>query len=98
MKESNRKTTDNRATKKGVRLHADLSGQLPTSFLGYNYYLAIIDNTTRHIWTALLRSKEATEAVGALRLVVKEVETHTGRTTEFVRVDNGKSEFGEDFI
>ncbi|KAI0996253.1 hypothetical protein K3495_g11926 [Podosphaera aphanis] len=44
MKEIFSKKTDNRTSRPACRLHADISGKLPTSVRGYNYFLIIIDD------------------------------------------------------
>jgi hypothetical protein len=47
MKESFNKKTDNRAKKKLVRLHCDISGIQVKSICGFRYFLVVTDDATR---------------------------------------------------
>ncbi|KAI0993764.1 hypothetical protein K3495_g14419, partial [Podosphaera aphanis] len=72
MKETFSKKTDNRTSKLACRLHADISGKIPTSIRGYNYFLIVIDDASRCGWIRLLRNKSTTECLPA----IKEIVTH----------------------
>ncbi|KAI0996590.1 hypothetical protein K3495_g11592, partial [Podosphaera aphanis] len=82
MKESFSKKTDNRTFQPARRLHADISGRLPTSIRGYNYFLIVIDDASRCGWIRLLKTKSTAECLPS----IKEIVAHS---------DNGSGEFGQ---
>jgi transposase InsO family protein len=97
MKESFHKKTDSRATKRLRRLHADISGVLPLSIRGFQYYLLVTDDATRCSWVRFLKTKETTEILPHLKQLKAELEKETGDEIAFVWADNGKGEFGQEF-
>ena len=97
MKESFHKKTDSRATKRLHRLHADISGILPPSIRGFQYYLLVTDDATRCSWVRFLKTKETTEILSHLKQLKTELEKETGNEIAFIREDNGKGEFGQEF-
>ncbi|KAI1003302.1 hypothetical protein K3495_g4899 [Podosphaera aphanis] len=80
MKESFSKKTDKRTFQPARRLHDDLSGKLPTSIRGYNYFLIVIDDASRCGWIRLLKTKSTADC---------------GGKTAFFTADNGSGEYGQ---
>ncbi|KAI0995609.1 hypothetical protein K3495_g12574 [Podosphaera aphanis] len=70
LKETFSKKTDNRTSKKARRLHADISGKLPTSIRGYNYFLIIIDDASRCGFIRLLKNKSTAECLPLIKEIV----------------------------
>ena len=97
MKESFNKKTDNRATRKLVRLHCDISGIQVESIRGYRYSLEVIDDATRCTWIRYLKGKAAQDCVPVFKQLIEELEHKTGCKVIYVRADNGKGEFGVEF-
>lgn len=97
IKETFRKKTDSRVTRKGRRLHGDISGKLPKSYRGNQYFLLITDDATRCSWIRLLKDKSAREIQPHIREVCGIIKRDTGEDVAYFRCDNGSGEFGEDF-
>lgn len=97
MREHFVKSTDSRSTTPIRRLHTDLSGIKATSYRGYRYFLLVVDDATRYVWTRLLKDKSTVQVMPQLMQIIKEAELKTGLKVVYMRADNGKSEFGIEF-
>ncbi|RFU23823.1 hypothetical protein B7463_g12518, partial [Scytalidium lignicola] len=97
MKESFNKTTDSCTDVLGRRLHCDISGIKAWSVQGYRFFLLITDDAICYTWIYFLRSKESVEVLGEFKQLLQKVERECNTKVTFVRADNGKSEFGEQF-
>ncbi|KAI0992753.1 hypothetical protein K3495_g15432, partial [Podosphaera aphanis] len=95
MKESFSKKTDNRTSQPARRLHADISGKLPTSIRGYNYFLIVIDDASRCGWIRLLKTKTTAECLPSIKEIVAHLQLSCGGKTAFFTADNGSGEFGQ---
>ncbi|KAI1005780.1 hypothetical protein K3495_g2442 [Podosphaera aphanis] len=78
MKETFSKKTDNRTFRPARRLHADISGKLPTSVRGYNYFLIIIDDAPRCGWIRLLKNKSTAECLPASKEILAHLQLSSG--------------------
>ena len=95
MKENFSKKADNRMSQPARRIHADISGKLPTSTRGYNYFLVIIDDASRCGWIRLLKNKSTSECLPAIKETVAHLQLSSGRKVAFFTADNGSGEFGQ---
>ncbi|RKF56399.1 hypothetical protein OnM2_081035 [Erysiphe neolycopersici] len=95
MKETYSKKTVNRTLKIARRLHSDISGKLPTSLHGYNYFLIVIDDASRCGWQRLLKNKSTAECLPAIKEIVTHIQLVTGEKVAFFTADNGSGEFGQ---
>ncbi|KAI0992493.1 hypothetical protein K3495_g15692, partial [Podosphaera aphanis] len=95
MKETFSKKADNRTSKIARRLHADISGKLPTSIRGFNYFLIIIDDASRCGFIRLLKNKSTAECLPAIKEIVAHLQLNTGEKVVFFTADNGSGEFGQ---
>ncbi|KAI0995703.1 hypothetical protein K3495_g12479 [Podosphaera aphanis] len=95
MKETFSKKADDRMSQPARRLHADISGRLPTSIRGYNYFLVIIDDASRCGWIRLLKNKSTLECLPAIKETVAHLQLSSGEKVAFFRADNGSGEFGQ---
>ncbi|KAI1005925.1 hypothetical protein K3495_g2299 [Podosphaera aphanis] len=95
MKETFSKKTDNWTHKPARRLHADISGKLPTIVRGYNYFLIIIDDASRCGWIRLLKNKSTSECLPACKEIMAHLQLSSGEKTSFFTADNGTGEFGQ---
>ncbi|KAI0992488.1 hypothetical protein K3495_g15697, partial [Podosphaera aphanis] len=97
LKETYSKKTDNRTAKIARRLHADISGKLPTSMRGYNYFLIVIDDASRCGFIRLLKNKSTAECLPLIKEIVAHLQLKTGERVVFFTADNGSGEFGQDW-
>ncbi|KAI1007220.1 hypothetical protein K3495_g1003 [Podosphaera aphanis] len=95
MKETYSKKTVNRMSKPARRLHADISGKLPTTVRGYNYFLVIIDDASRCGWIHLLKNKSTAECLPAIKAITAHVQLSSGEKVAHFTADNGTGEFGQ---
>ena len=95
MKETFLKKTENRTSKPARRLHTDISGKLPTSIRGYNYFLIVIDDASRCGWIRLLKNKSTSECLPASKEIIAHLQLSSGEKVVFITADNGTGEFGQ---
>ncbi|KAI1004982.1 hypothetical protein K3495_g3242 [Podosphaera aphanis] len=95
MKETLSKKTDNRTFRSARRLPADISGKLPTSVRGYNYFLIIIDDASRCGWIRLLKNKSTAEYLPVSKEILAHLQLSSGERAVFFTADNGTGEFGQ---
>ncbi|RKF61388.1 Retrovirus-related Pol polyprotein from transposon TNT 1-94 [Erysiphe neolycopersici] len=93
MKETYSKKTDNRSLKIVSRLHSEISGKLPSSLRGYNYFLIVIDDASRCGWLRLLKNKSTAECLPAIKEIIAHLQLTTGEKVAFFTADNGSGEF-----
>ena len=79
MKAQYNKSTQVRETVKGRRLHADISGILPLSVRGFQYFLLVCDDATRTVWVRKpLIEKLMSEVLPYLKDVKAHIKTEIG--------------------
>jgi transposase InsO family protein len=82
------KTGRTRATKVGELLHMDLAGPMEiTSFDNKHYFLIVIDDYSRAVWTSAIASK--TEVVTKVREYIAQLENAFALKVKAVMADNG---------
>ncbi|KAI1003486.1 hypothetical protein K3495_g4722 [Podosphaera aphanis] len=64
----------------------DIAGPFPTSLRGNRYFLQIIDNWSRRIWSIPLKSKD--QAIQELKKFKLREERQTGKQLKAARSDN----------
>ncbi|KAI1003627.1 hypothetical protein K3495_g4578 [Podosphaera aphanis] len=97
LRETYSKKTDNRTAKIAWRLHAGISGKLPTSMRGYNYFLIIIDDASRCGFIRLLKNKSTAGCLPMIKEIVAHLQLKTGERAVFFTADNGSGEVGQDW-
>ena len=87
-----------RATVPLELVHGDLCGPItPETPAGKRYFLLLVDDHSRYMWVALLRTKD--EALDALKKIQRAAETEKDAKIKAIRTDRGgeftSTEFGK---
>ena len=77
-----------RASEQLELIHGDLCGPItPETPSGKRYFLLLVDDHSRYMWVALLRSKD--EALGAMKKIQKAAETQRNLKLKAIQTDRG---------
>uniref|UniRef100_A0ACD5Z920 Uncharacterized protein n=1 Tax=Avena sativa TaxID=4498 RepID=A0ACD5Z920_AVESA len=90
--------TEYRATDALELVHGDLCGPIsPATFSGKKYFLLVVDDCSRYMWTVLIKSKD--EALVALQKIKNSSEMQLNLKVKAIRTDRGgeftSKEFGQ---
>jgi len=73
-------------------VHVDTWGPYHTkTYIGYRYFLTIVDDYTRATWTRLMVNKD--EAIELIKSFVKMAQTQFNGTVKILRTDNAQKQY-----
>lgn len=88
MKQSINHTVAERKDKALDVVSVDTCGPFPTSARGFTYFINLVDNYSRLVWTLFTKDRKSTRE--ALDKWKAEVELQSGHKIKAIRVDNAK--------